>query len=414
MNNQRRIVCKAIDEQTTRPLTDRGVDPSWFSGDDREAITFIYDHVTKYGKTPEKSTFYTHMGTTFKIVTVLEAWDYLIDELANLNRWSESKRILPDVQDLLKAGETEKAVARMVDGLTAIEKFAITTTRLTDSMDNARVAERWAAYEAREKGGGVIGYSTGFATIDRATLGLQPGHLVTVLAQPKVGKTSICMVMANHIYTENKLPVLFASFEMGHNELEMRQESLLAGVSFRDLQRGTLDPVSRNKYAAYMDKVEDEYDWPFHFMDASGGSTVSAIRAQIEKTEPAVVFLDGIYMMNDEVSGEQNTSTALTNITRSLKKLAVQTKRPIVINTQALSWKSKGVKITMDSAGYSSSFAQDSDVILGLERMKTGKDEDESTYAYQRILKVLASRNTGLAQVELVFDYEEGVIQEIA
>jgi RecA-family ATPase len=140
---------------------------------------------------------------------------------------------------------------------------------------------------------------------------------------------------------------------------------------------------------------------------------VSAVKAQVERLDPAVVFLDGIYMMSDEVTGETNTWQALTNVTRSLKRLASNSQKPIVINTQALSSKSRGPKISMDSAGYSSSFSQDSDVILGLEKVKPLNEEDEENAATQRILRVLASRNTGLTSVELMFDYETGSIEEL-
>ncbi len=184
-------------------------------------------------------------------------------------------------------------------------------------------------------------------------------------------------------------------------------------MNFRDLQQGSLSPLEKKRYKDYLAFAKG-YDWPFHFVDASAGSTVSAVRSKIEQLEPAVAIIDGIYMLTDEVSGEVNTATALTNITRSLKRTATQTGIPIIINTQALNWKSRGQQITMDSAGYSSSFAQDSDVVLGLERIQVPKGEDETAYAYQRILKVLASRNTGLAQVELLFDWDEGKIEESA
>jgi replicative DNA helicase len=219
--------------------------------------------------------------------------------------------------------------------------------------------------------------------------------------------------MANHIYVTYKVPVLFVSFEMGIGEMELRQEATMAGVNFKHLQAGSLSKLERKKYSDHLDLVDDEYNWPFHFMDASSGSTVSAIRSKIESLDPSVVFLDGIYMMTDEVTGESNTPQSLTNITRSLKRLATQSALPIVINTQALAWKSKGTRISMDSAGYSSSFAQDSDVVLGLERIPPEKGDDPSSTAYSRLLKVLASRNSGLASVELMFDYDEGRIEEV-
>lgn len=411
--NEHRIVCRILLEQEFQPALDRGVNKDWFFNDNhRDAFDFIAGHVEKYGRVPSKPTFMSHMGTTYKLFGVTESLEYLLDAQADACRWQAAKRMLPDVEDALTARNTQEAVEFIETYLAKINSFSPVPSRLVDSMSSMRADERWAEYEAREKGGHIVGLTTGFPTIDEATLGLQDGHLVTVLAQPKVGKTTLCLAMANHIYEESEKTVLFVSFEMGIRELEMRQESLMAGINFKHLQSGKLVALERKKYQRYIEVVKDDFDWPFHIMDASSGATVGAIRAQIERFDPDVVFLDGIYMMIDEQTGETNTAQSLTNITRSLKRLATNVQKPIVINTQALGWKSKGHRISMDSAGYSSSFAQDSDVILGLERLTPGKGEDDATYAFQRNLRVLASRNTGLASVELYFDYGSGTIEE--
>ena len=214
--------------------------------------------------------------------------------------------------------------------------------------------DEWDDYLRRKAGSGMLGFTTGFPTIDKTTLGLQPGHLITVLAQHKVGKTSLCLAVANHIYTEYEVPVLFCSFEMGTYEMRLRQRSLMAKVNFSHLQSGSLTPVEEKPYYDHLDEIEAKYRWPFNFMDASSGCTVSAIQAQIQKYAPKLVVIDGIYMLTDEVTGETNTPQALTNVTRSLKRTATKEALPIVINTQALGWKSRGQKISSDSAGYSS------------------------------------------------------------
>lgn len=413
--DEHRIVAKAVNEGTVRPLLDRGVTPDWFaSSKHRDAIRFVLDHTAKYGSVPAAPVFHRHVGSAYSLDPVHDVWDSLLDTLANDCRYDHARSLLPQVEDALDAGDVDTAVRAIRDSLTSIESYDPRPSHLVDSMHADRIDERWALYEEREAGGGIIGYETGFPTIDACTMGLQPGQLITVLAQPKVGKSTVCLAIANHVYIEHEAPILFLSFEMSVLEMEKRQEALLAKVNFRNLQQGTLSPLEKKRYKDYLDFAKVEYDWPFHFVDASAGSTVSAVRSKIEQLEPALAIIDGIYMLTDEVSGEVNTATALTNITRSLKRTATQTGIPLLLNTQALNWKSKGQQITMDSAGYSSSFAQDSDVVLGLERIQVPKGEEEASYAYQRILKVLASRNTGLAQVELLFDWDEGTIEEVS
>jgi hypothetical protein len=63
-------------------------------------------------------------------------------------------------------------------------------------------------------------------------------------------------------------------------------------------------------------------------------------------------------------------------------------------------------KVTADSIGYSSSFFQDSDVILGLEPV----EEDDSI----RILKVVASRNCPPKETSLTWRWETGCFHDEA
>jgi hypothetical protein len=151
-----------------------------------------------------------------------------------------------------------------------------------------------------------------------------------------------------------------------------------------------------------LNKMETEHS--FHLVDAVNGITVSALAAKIEQTKPDIVFVDGVYLMLDEVSGEMNTPQAITNITRGMKRLAQRINKPIVITTQTLLWKMRAGKVTADSIGYSSSFFQDSDVILGLEPI----DEDEEL----RNLKVVASRNCGPTETALTWRWETGCFHD--
>lgn len=404
---------KVFNEKTLQPLLDRGVTETWFyDPDHRAAFEWAKKHYEKYGNIPNRTTVMHQLGTGYQIVAIPETFDYLLDEMANRARWMHAKGTIFDVEDHLKDGHTNDAVTALEEGLSRIRSFSPVASHLVNSMDSDRLEERWDEYDRRSTSSGLIGYSTGFPTIDAATLGLQPGQLVTILGQPKAGKTSISLAIANNIYVEHEAPILFVTFEMGVTELENRQEALMAGVNFKRLLAGDLVAVEEKRYSDWLDHAQSAYTWPFHFMDISSGGTVSAVEAMVTRHDPAAVFIDGIYMMTDEVTGKVNDWEAITNITRSLKRVASQHQKPFVINSQALRSKSQGERISYHSAGYSSSFGQDSDVVIGVERIQPAKGEDETVHAYERLLRILAARNTGLAQTELIFDYDEGVIEE--
>jgi hypothetical protein len=67
----------------------------------------------------------------------------------------------------------------------------------------------------------------------------------------------------------------------------------------------------------------------------------------------------------------------------------------------------RGGKVTADSIGYTSSFLQDSDIVLALQRQD---EEDDSS----RSLTVAASRISGMGSTDLMWDWEEGRFEEYA
>jgi hypothetical protein len=110
--------------------------------------------------------------------------------------------------------------------------------------------------------------------------------------------------------------------------------------------------------------------------------------------------------MEDERGEQPGSSQALTNISRDLKRMAQATRVPIVASTQALVSKiNKSVGITSFSAGYSSAFTQDCDVMLGVQRNANDKTLSD--------LRVLESRSGPKTSCQLMIDWENGRIDEL-
>jgi RecA-family ATPase len=135
--------------------------------------------------------------------------------------------------------------------------------------------------------------------------------------------------------------------------------------------------------------------------------TVTGLSAKIEKYSPDILFVDGMYLMFDEDTGETETERSLRSLTRAMKRVAQRYDIPVVVSTQTLRSKRVGGKVTADSIGYTSSFLQDSDIVLVLQRQD---EEDDSS----RSLSVEASRISGKGSTDLLWDWEEGRFEEYA
>jgi replicative DNA helicase len=405
VNNEKKLLSKAISERNLTPLFSRNVNSNWFADDDDKRVwNKLRDHYSKYGECPSLEIIKENYPT-YELVSSEDSLSYLLDAVVEARRKTATVGMLRDaIESIDKRSDHEEALLKLQRGLIKIEDDGLSGTSDLDL--TYEPMRRWEDYlERKNLPNGLRGLPTGFPTIDKATSGLQDGQLVVIIAPPKTGKSTLALQVALNIHREQKKVPMFQSFEMSNMEQEARYDAMRALVSHQRLMTGTLTPEEESRYKKILEGLE-KVQHKFWLVDSAAGSTVSGIAAKIQTLQPDIVFIDGVYLMVDEQTGEANTPLALTNITRGLKRLAQRFNKPIVISTQVLTWKMKKGNVTADSIGYSSSFFQDADIILGLQR------EDEAVED-TRLLKVVASRNSGPAEVTLEWQWSEGRFREM-
>lgn len=402
LDHEHRLVSKVVRDRVIVPALTRGVSSSWFAIDQhREAWEFLRDAHKEYGIVPTAVSFKDRFPE-YPLLRVDDPVEYLIDLLAAHRRKYETIRLVQDAAMLIESGgQHDAALELMARRVPSIIDEGSSGGHDVDLSDEPM--GRMDGYlKLRDRPDGLLGVPTGFSTIDLATAGLQGGQLVVCLALPKTGKSVLALQVAINLHESGYVP-LFQSYEMSNYEQQRRHDAMRARVAHSRLMRGRLNLDEEERYEAMLRSMEGMR--PFHLTDSVSGTTISALSGKVAEAQPDVVFVDGVYLMIDEITGTQNTPEALTNLTRNLKRLAQRIDRPVFITTQALAWKVKGRNVTADAAGYSSSFVQDADVVLALQR----DDPDDDT---SRTLKIVASRNCGPATCELAWDWERGRFEE--
>lgn len=405
MNNEKKLLSKALTDRTLSVLLGRGVNNNWFADDeDRRVWVFAREHYTRYGESPSLDALKENYPS-YVFAPSEDSLDYLIDSVLEARRKAATTRMLSEAIDSMeKKHDHEDALLVLQRGMVGLEESGLTQTNDVDLTNEP--LQRWDEYvERKNLPNGLRGLPTGFPTIDAATSGLQDGQLVVIIAPPKTGKSTLALQIALNIHREHDKVPMFQSFEMSNQEQLNRYDAMRSLISHHRLLTGTLTQEEEARYQRILKNL-DKVDHKFWLVDSAAGQTVSGIASKIQTLQPDIVFIDGVYLMIDEQSGEANTPQALTNITRSLKRLAQKSNLPIVISTQVLTWKMKGGKVSADAIGYSSSFFQDADVILGLQREDEEIDDT-------RLLRVVASRNSGPAEATLDWQWAEGRFREI-
>ena len=400
-DNEVRLLSRAVRTRDISILLEAGVNDDWFFVDENKAVwRFIRQHWTKYQEVPTGVTVLDNFPT-YRLLAVEDNIDYLLDQLIEYRKRQSTITVVQDASEAIASGDHNTAIAVLNQG---VAKLLDEGSRETTDIDlTLNAIQRFDEYlNVKTRPNGLLGIATGFRTIDQATAGLQPGQLITIIAPPKTGKSVLALQVAVNVHNDGFVP-LFQSFEMNNIEQQHRHDAMRSHIAHSRLIRGALTKEEEVRYQKVLEDMEGMHK--FYLTDAVSAMTVTGLAAKIDKLRPDIVFVDGVYLMVDEITGEQNSPQALTNITRGLKQLAMAKKIPIVISTQVLLWKMKKRQVSADAIGYSSSFYQDSDVILGLQK----QDEEDDT---SRELRIVASRNCGPASSDLLWDWEEGKFEE--
>jgi replicative DNA helicase len=402
MNNETKLLSKVLADRDLALLFERGVHDSWFiDPDNKQVWKLTREHFTTYAEVPSLDVIKQNFPN-YKLVDVQDSLEYLIDVVVKERRVAATIKMIDGAIKFIDAQDHETALLTLQSGISSLEEDGLSKSSDLDVTNEP--LSRWDEYEYRKNNPGLLGVPTGFPTMDLATGGLQDGQLIVIVAPPKTGKSTLALQIAQNVHMQDK-KVMFQSFEMSNSEQITRYDSMRARISHSRLINGLLTPEEEARYKQKLENITKMRE-KFWLVDAASGMTVTGIASKIQVLHPDIVFIDGTYLMIDEQTGKSNEPLAITNITRSLKRMAQKFKVPIVVSTQALKWKMSKGQVTADSIGYSSSFHQDADVLFGLQREDEAVDDT-------RLLKILDSRNSGRAEVSLMWDWNNGQFREI-
>lgn len=402
MDIERHLIAKIVADGNLGDVIDAGVTVDYFEDTlNRKLFQIIVEYHLEFGQIPDLEVLHKD----YPMVTLPEAtkpMGYLLKEMRTARSCTILEDSLTDAVGALKAKEPDDCVDILARSLGQVAR----EVPRSQFQDYAGISEQdWMAEygELRKRDGKLLGIPSGFDSIDHVTQGFQPEQLITFVGLPKAGKSTLLMLSAMAAHAVAYRP-LVVGFEMSNDEQRFRHAAFLAHISHNRLRTGklTADEEKRLKRAIRRLNAMPEF-WAS--TDINSATTLTGLHTQVERYRPDIVFVDGVYMMRDEEGEPQGSSQALTNITRGLKRLAQNLHLPVVVTTQALSWKTdKRRGLTGDSIGYSSSFLQDSDGVFGVE--KTAIDDINK-------LKGLAIRSGPLMEKYIRWDWDSGTFEEL-
>lgn len=219
--------------------------------------------------------------------------------------------------------------------------------------------------EAQERDG-LSGIPYGWDPLDRVTGGMHPGEVITIVARLGVGKSWTEVLFQKRTWEFRKRS-LFVSMEMPPESVRRRLVAMVACVSNMDLRLGRLANRQMNKVADACGYLHGTgKDRPMYVVGADLIDNVRDIDAFIDGLRPDMVFVDGVYLLDDD-NKRGDLWSATTKVIRKLKKVAARRKIPIVaaaqFNREAVK---KGGMGGAEDIGGTDAIGQTSDVVIAL------------------------------------------------
>ncbi|MGQ0540244.1 MAG: replicative DNA helicase [Blastocatellia bacterium] len=248
---------------------------------------------------------------------------------------------------------------------------------------------------ARHDSHALTGLATGFRDLDQLTSGLQQGDLIIVAARPSMGKTALCLNIAQKAAINERATVAVFSLEMSKEQLVMRMLSSQASVDARKLRTGLL---SSQDWARLAEAIAVLADTNLH-IDDTPVISVLEMRAKLrrlaaEQKKLDLIVVDYLQLMGGSTRTE-NRQQEVSKISRDLKAMAKEFGVPVL----ALSQLSRAPearnppKPMMSDLRESGSIEQDADVVAFIYRQDYyAKNQDDIPDNEKNIAEIIVAK----------------------
>src|SRR5574344_74007 len=350
------------------------------------------------------------------VLYITEIVDYVptaanIDEYIRIVNEKYTLRKLIDVStDIVTSGYN--STASLADILDDAEKKMLTVVKARKGSEFRTVQDVAAQAKANlEKlaatGSDITGIPSGFSDIDRITAGFHENELIIIAARPAMGKTAFALNLATNIAINANKTVALFNMEMGAEQLMNRMLASLGNINQGKLRTGKLEHPD---WKAVDCAISQLYPTKM-YMDDTPGMTISEIRAKCRRLASSkdgldVVIIDYLQLITGSSTYAGNRQQEVSEISRSLKTLAMELNIPII----ALAQLSRSVEGRDDKRPLlsdlreSGSIEQDADIVSFLYRddyyNKTAAIDDVTSKSEFIFAK---NRNGATPTINLIF-----------
>jgi replicative DNA helicase len=227
---------------------------------------------------------------------------------------------------------------------------------------------------------GTMGYPTGYPIIDNLTGGYLPTDIFVYVARTKMGKTMYMLNSMNKLL--DTVPCMFVSLEMGERQILMR----LLGLRFKS----NVFTDQKRIISSFVEKKLEKLKLNLYYVNGAGLKNLLELYSLIKVYEPAVVFVDGAYLLKygQKFNSEWEKAKA---IVEELKQIAMRTSTSIVCSYQLNRSASSAKEPDLQHIALSDAIGQIASVVVAVTPDSTG---------VSRVMHLIANRE-GISDVRI-------------
>lgn len=202
--------------------------------------------------------------------------------------------------------------------------------------------------------------------IQKKTLGIKDTDYIILYGRPKSMKTWVlCFIVAWCV--NQGLRVLVYTKEMPPDEVFERIGCCLAGVDYEHFTTGAMTPEEVQRADQVNEWLQLRRDQQvivcLSGQDARGTDTVTWLEAKVEKYQPHLVAVDGMYLMTPS-QGSKARHERIASISQDMRQLVLRRRVPVIATVQANRKAAENEQANTEDIAFSDSLGQDATMLM--------------------------------------------------
>lgn len=293
-------------------------------GEEREIYQFIRGYYRRHRKTPsaiaikQKYPFYEFEKTN-------DEADFYADVLKERAEQNILSRGFEKIYTAMSNNDMNEALQIQKDISLQLGKIRI---RESATAKNSFEERKEEYYKFKELDG-VIGYQTGFPSIDRHIGGIVD-EMIIIMGKRGLGKTFLMNHIANSIWKQipKEKTLSIVSNEISKKKMLKRMDSIVAKLNYSQYRKGLLSPKAEKR----MLRLPRIYAKRSELIVIPGsGKSVHDVSFEILASNPAMIFCDGIYLSNQ---GKRDVFSNTLDASRQYQMFLGEHELPGIFTTQ--------------------------------------------------------------------------------